>query len=56
LAYDIKTTKINAKVLLNACKDFGLAVNTKKIKTMELRRRRGMMAYEHITIDGNNSN
>ena len=29
---DIKTTERNADVLLNACKDIGLAVNIGKIK------------------------
>jgi hypothetical protein len=29
---DIRTTEINADVLLNTCKDIGLAVNTGKTK------------------------
>ena len=31
---DIRTIERNADVLLNACKDIGLAVNTGKIKYM----------------------
>ena len=33
---------VNAEVLLNACKDIGLAVNTGKTKYMEIGRYRGM--------------
>ena len=44
----------NADVLLNACKDIGLAVNTGKTKYMEIGRQRGMIANEYIRI-GNNS-
>ena len=33
---DIRTIKRNAGVLLNACKDIGLAVNTGKTKYMEI--------------------
>ena len=32
---DIRTIERNADVLLNACKDIGLAVNTRKTKYME---------------------
>jgi hypothetical protein len=35
-------------VLLNACKDIGLAVNTEKTKYMEIGRHRVMIANEHI--------
>ena len=45
---DIRTIERNADVLLNACKDIGLAVNTGKTKYMELRRQRGIMTNEHI--------
>ena len=38
---------------LNACKDIGLAVNTGKIKYMEIGRHRGMIANEHIKIGSN---
>ena len=34
---DIRTIERNADVLLNACKDIGLAVNTGKTKYMEIR-------------------
>ena len=33
---DIGTIERNADVLLNACKDIGLAVNTGKTKCMEI--------------------
>ena len=42
-------------MLLKACKDIGLAVNTGKTKYMEIGLRLGMMANEHISV-GNNSN
>jgi hypothetical protein len=35
-------------VLLNACKDIGLAVNSGKTKCMEIRYHQGMSANEHI--------
>ena len=38
------------KVLLNACKDIGLAVNTGKTKYMEIGRNRGVITNEHIKI------
>ena len=37
-------------MLLNACKDIGLAVNTGKTKYMEIGCHRGMIANEHIRI------
>ena len=40
-------------VLLSACKDIGLAVNTGKTKYMEIGRHRGMMANAHIKIGSN---
>ena len=40
-------------MLLNACKNIGLAVNTGKTKYMEIGFHRGMMAYEHITVGCN---
>ena len=40
-------------MLLNACKDVGLAVNTVKTKYMAVGRIRGMMADEHISIGSN---
>ena len=48
---DIRKIGRNVDVLLNACKDIGLAVNTGKTKYMEI----GMIANEHIKI-GSNSN
>ena len=49
----IRTIEINENVLLNACKDIGLAVNTGKTKYMEIGSYRGMMAIEHIKIGSN---
>ena len=43
----------NTDVLLNACKDIGLAVNTGKIKYMEIGRHRGMVLNAHIKIGSN---
>ena len=40
-------------MLLNACKDIGLAVNTGKTKYMEIGRHRGMVANAHIRIGSN---
>ena len=40
-------------MLLNACKDIGLAVNTGKTKYTEEGRSRGISANEHITIGSN---
>ena len=37
-------------MLLNACKDIGLAVNKGKTKYMEVGRHRGLIANEHIKI------
>jgi hypothetical protein len=51
---DIRTIERNADVLLNACKDTCLAVNTRKTKYIEIGRHRGMIANAHINI-GNNS-
>jgi len=50
---DIRTIERNAYVLLNACKDIGLAVNTGKTKYMEIERHRGMIANTHIKIGSN---
>ena len=46
----IRTIERNADVLLNACKDVGLAVNTGKSKYMEIGHNRGMIVNEHIKI------
>ena len=40
---DIRTIERNAYVLLNACKDIGLTLNTGKSKYMEIGRHRGMI-------------
>ena len=42
-----------ADVLLNACKDIGLAVNIGKTKYMEIGRHRGAIANAHIKIGSN---
>ena len=44
---DIRTTERNADVLLNACKDIGLAVNKGKTKCMDIGRYRGKIANAH---------
>ena len=45
---DIRTIERNANVLLNVCKNIGLAVNSRKTKYMEIRRHRSMIkcAYQ----------
>ena len=53
VGFDIITIERNANVLLNACNDIGLAVNTEKTKYMETGRHRGMIANEHIKIGSN---
>ena len=45
---DIRTIERNADLLLNACKDICLGVNSGKTKYMEIGRNRGMIANEHI--------
>ena len=40
-------------MLLNACKDIGLAVNTGKTKYMEIGRHRGTIENAHIKIGRN---
>ena len=49
IGYDIKTLERNADVLLNACMDIGLGVNT----GMEMGGNRSVIANEHIKICGN---
>ena len=46
----IRITEINANMLLNACKNIGLAENIEKTMYMEVGHYRGMRANEHITI------
>ena len=53
LAGDDIRIETNADVLLNACKDIGLALNTGKTKYIEIGRHRGMIANEHIRIGSN---
>ena len=43
---DIRTIERNAGVLLNACKNIGLAVNTGKTKYMEIGRHQCKCAYQ----------
>ena len=43
----------NVDVLLNACKDIGLAVNIRKTKYMEIERHQGIIANAHIKIGSN---
>ena len=50
---DIRTIERNADVLLNACKDIGLAVNIGKTNYMEIGRHRGVIANAHIKIGSN---
>ena len=50
---DIRTIERNADVLLNACKDIGLAVNIGETNYMEIGRHRGMIANAHINIGSN---
>ena len=44
---DIRTIERNADVLLNACKDIDLAVNTVKTKYKEAGHHQGLMANGH---------
>ena len=55
LGYDKTTRQQNIKdgisdVVLNACKDIGLAVNSGQTKYMEIRRHRSMIANAHFKI------
>ena len=47
---DITTIERSADVLLNACKDIGLAVTTGKTKYLVIGCYRGIMANDHIKI------
>ena len=49
----VRAIERNAYLLLNTCKDIGLAVNTGKTKYIEIGRHRGMIANEHIRISSN---
>ena len=50
---DIRAIERCIDVLLNACKDIGLAVNTGKTKYMEIGRHRDMIANACIKIGSN---
>ena len=50
---DIRTIDRNAYILLNACTDFGLAVNKCKTKYMKVGRHCDLIANEHIRIGSN---
>ena len=50
---DIRTIERNTYVLLNACKNIGLAVDTGKTNYMEIGHHRGMIAIGHIKIGSN---
>ena len=50
---DIRAIERNGDVLLNACKDIGLAINTGKTKYMEIGRHRDMIPNAHIKIGSN---
>ena len=52
LRNDIRTIERNADVLLNACKDVGLAANTRKTKHMAVRHR-DIIANGNIKIGSN---
>ena len=41
---DIRAIERNTDVLLNACEDIGLAVNTEKTKYLEIGSHRGMIS------------
>ena len=50
---DIRTIGRNTDVLLNACNNIELTVNTGKTKYMEIGRHRGMIANALIKIGSN---
>ena len=49
----IRTIERNSDVLLNACKNIGLGVNTGKTKYIEIGQHRGMTANAHIKVGSN---
>ena len=53
LFFNVVSLNRNADVLLNACKDIGLAVNIGKTKYMEIGRHQGMRANAHFKIGSN---
>jgi hypothetical protein len=48
---DIRTIERSADVLLNACKDIGLAVNIGKTKYIEIGGHPRIMTNDHITAE-----
>ena len=50
IGVDIKTIEVNTDVVLNARKDIGLAVNTRKTMYMDTGRHGGMITIDHIRI------
>ena len=50
---DIRAIRRNADVLLNACKETGLAVNIGKTEYKEVGSHWGMMVNEYMTVDSN---
>ena len=52
---DIRTIERNIDVLLNACKDIGIALDVGKSNYLEVGhfRQQSMMANEHITVGSN---
>jgi hypothetical protein len=50
IGVDIKTIEVNTDVVLNARKDIGLAVNTRKTMYMDIGRHGGMTTNDHIRI------
>ena len=53
IGVDIRIIERNTGVLLNACNDIDLAVNTGETKDMEIGHNRGMVVNEHIRIGTN---
>ena len=50
IGVDIRTIEVNTNVVLNACKDIGLSVNTKKTKYIYIGRHGGMITNVRIRI------
>jgi len=50
IGVDIRTIEVNTNVVLNACKDIGLAVNTRKTKYIYIGRHGGRITNVHFRI------
>jgi hypothetical protein len=50
IGVDIKTIEVNTDLVLNARKDIGLPVNTRKTMYMDTGRHGGMLTNDHIRI------